>query len=132
MKHIIPHDRILSLMLAGNAELIFENPKTGNHRIYRIKQPDYKDHFNVTMSDHFLGQIKPVGKISTEFQPIKSLDTMIINEAGMFLYMFNTLLAGRLNPDMLIYHTGRCCACYKKLTDPLSIELGIGPQCRGK
>lgn len=28
--------------------------------------------------------------------------------------------------------TGTCCQCYAKLTNPKSIELGIGPVCRGK
>jgi uncharacterized protein DUF6011 len=28
--------------------------------------------------------------------------------------------------------TGTCCNCYARLTNPLSIELGIGPTCRGK
>ena len=28
--------------------------------------------------------------------------------------------------------TGTCCQCYAKLTNPESIELGIGPVCRGK
>lgn len=27
--------------------------------------------------------------------------------------------------------TGRCCCCGRQLTNPLSIELGIGPICRG-
>jgi hypothetical protein len=29
-------------------------------------------------------------------------------------------------------HAGRCCRCAKTLTDPDSIELGIGPECRKK
>jgi hypothetical protein len=29
-----------------------------------------------------------------------------------------------------IKHSGRCCRCAKTLTDPTSIELGIGPDCR--
>ncbi len=28
--------------------------------------------------------------------------------------------------------TGRCGVCHRKLTDPVSIEAGIGPICRGK
>ena len=27
---------------------------------------------------------------------------------------------------------GHCCICGKALTDPISIELGIGPECRHK
>jgi hypothetical protein len=31
-----------------------------------------------------------------------------------------------------IKHEGRCCRCGRTLTDPTSIELGIGPECRSK
>lgn len=29
-------------------------------------------------------------------------------------------------------HAGRCCVCSRELTNPESIDLGIGPECRGK
>jgi len=31
-----------------------------------------------------------------------------------------------------IRHEGRCCKCGRKLTNPVSIEKGIGPECSGK
>jgi hypothetical protein len=31
-----------------------------------------------------------------------------------------------------VKHEGKCCCCGRALTDPLSIELGIGPICREK
>jgi hypothetical protein len=31
-----------------------------------------------------------------------------------------------------IKHEGRCCRCGRSLTDPISVELGIGPECREK
>ena len=31
-----------------------------------------------------------------------------------------------------IRHEGKCCRCGRTLTDPTSIELGIGPECRSK
>ena len=33
------------------------------------------------------------------------------------------------NTPMKLYHEGVCCLCGKKLTNPESIERGIGPQC---
>ena len=30
-----------------------------------------------------------------------------------------------------IYHTGKCLKCGKELTDAVSIEVGLGPVCRG-
>lgn len=32
--------------------------------------------------------------------------------------------------DMELFHEGRCCRCARRLTDPESITLGIGPECR--
>ena len=37
-----------------------------------------------------------------------------------------------LNPDLEIWHSGRCGRCGKKLTVPESIERGIGPDCASK
>jgi hypothetical protein len=31
-----------------------------------------------------------------------------------------------------IQHEGKCCKCGRTLTDPTSISLGIGPECRSK
>ena len=31
-----------------------------------------------------------------------------------------------------VMHEGKCCVCAKPLTDPLSIDLGVGPICREK
>jgi len=36
----------------------------------------------------------------------------------------------KLPEGYAIKHAGRCCRCAKLLTDPESIEVGIGPECR--
>ena len=38
----------------------------------------------------------------------------------------------KLDEQILIYHSGRCGRCGRKLTDPESIRTGLGPVCRGK
>ena len=35
-----------------------------------------------------------------------------------------------LNKNVKFYHTGNCVKCGKKLTDAISIEIGLGPYCR--
>lgn len=37
-----------------------------------------------------------------------------------------------LPPGYKIEHAGRCGKCGRLLTDPTSIEAGLGPKCRGK
>lgn len=36
------------------------------------------------------------------------------------------------DPNIKVYHTGSCCYCHRELTDPVSVEIGIGPKCRSK
>ena len=38
----------------------------------------------------------------------------------------------KLEENVEFYHTGKCCKCGKTLTDALSIQLGLGPQCRNQ
>lgn len=40
------------------------------------------------------------------------------------------LVNGRIPADLTIRHEGKCSVCSKKLTNPISIDLGIGPICR--
>lgn len=34
------------------------------------------------------------------------------------------------NAGWNVHHEGRCCKCARLLTDPVSVTLGIGPECR--
>jgi hypothetical protein len=36
------------------------------------------------------------------------------------------------DPNIEVYHTGNCSYCGRELTDPVSLEVGIGPICRSK
>jgi hypothetical protein len=37
----------------------------------------------------------------------------------------------RLTEQVTVFHEGRCGKCNRKLTDPTSIRIGLGPVCRG-
>lgn len=37
----------------------------------------------------------------------------------------------KLPQNVEVWHEGRCGVCGKRLTDPTSIQIGIGPKCRG-
>lgn len=48
-------------------------------------------------------------------------------------WAINTVRNGKTLPSgYSIQHEGRCCRCGRTLTDPTSIQLGIGPECREK
>lgn len=131
MKQIIAHNRVLTLMMAGNAELVFHNSVTKCNRMYRIRINQFNNSNNLVVfhGSYFLGYIKDKQSHKMPYEIESPGQSTAIHE---FVYLFNHLIANTLNPVMEVYHTGRCCVCYKKLTDPVSIELGIGPLCRDR
>jgi len=47
-------------------------------------------------------------------------------------YLIRKLKAGEFPHDVEMWHEGRCGRCNRKLTDPVSIARGLGPECAGK
>lgn len=135
-EHLLPHKDLLKLMLAGNAVLIFLNPKTGGRRQYHIKLNKEYTRYSVKHV-HAPGIIgveyeKYIGSINTSSGEFFCSAGYRTSETEMFRALYQSITSGRLNPEMQVMHTGRCCACNRMLTDPESIELGIGPFCRDK
>lgn len=47
-----------------------------------------------------------------------------------FVWLFvNMLHTQKLSDSVIIYNSGKCAKCGRTLTDPLSIERGLGPEC---
>jgi len=44
-------------------------------------------------------------------------------------WVLSHLSADSIPADLSIQHEGKCCMCNRKLTDPISIERGVGPDC---
>ena len=47
-------------------------------------------------------------------------------------YLLRKLDAGIMPHDAELWHEGRCGRCNRRLTDPVSIARGLGPECAGK
>lgn len=43
-----------------------------------------------------------------------------------------SLVQGFAHDDLEFWHEGRCARCARPLTDPASIERGLGPECANK
>lgn len=46
-------------------------------------------------------------------------------------YILRMMYDDKLQTPMQLFHEGVCSICGRPLTSPKSIELGIGPRCRG-
>lgn len=130
------------LFFAGRAVLTFFNPATEKHITVHVKQARDKKDRKVRLPIFFvnislLGD-KEQGMVfaGTIFQ-----DTMTYKPAKNLLpnsqlaQVFNFVLNAVAHPHLLrtkgisLLHEGRCCRCGLPLTNPQSIERGLGDDC---
>jgi hypothetical protein len=130
----------LKFFTGGRALFTVSNGK-GEHYTFRINKPKKDDKGNppyfismLTGPDNtsnytYLGLYIPQfntvrltskSKFASESTPVKVLNWAFKKVAE----------GGNLPEGYSIAHEGYCCKCGKLLTDPISIEMGIGPNCR--
>ena len=129
--------KALSFLLAGKAIVTFKNRLTGGRYTYKIKKDKEKKVFYVqlltgpdnTADYQYIGLITEAGNFTltkASRLPITSLPVL------GFSKIFSSLVNGNPNENLEIWHSGICGRCSKLLTDPESIESGLGPICRAK
>lgn len=129
-------------MLAGNAHVTFQSRRTDTRFTYRVQAAIFArkpqrdggpSHFVsvLTGPDNYtyLGcvyrrQIYAHGKKSRIAKDAPS--------AVAFAWVWGHLSAGKMHPELAIYHEGRCGKCGRRLTTPESIATGLGPVCGGR
>ena len=145
---VISNDKALEFMLAGCSEFIMKSGKTGHKLRYKL---DKKLSTQMKNSDGSLG-----GDYIYWLNTAESNGTFVYagvlffdNKTKQFkfgkgargnlnyndvrvksiLYVLNRLYKGETSVNVEIYHVGKCGRCGKRLTDPESIERGLGPMC---
>lgn len=130
-------------LVGGNAVVTFESRKTGARFTYRIRLADPRPgddreppHFVAVLtgannnSDYtYLGTI--FGK-KVYAHGKKSKIASDAPSAVAFAWAWKHLSAGRMPPQMTVWHEGRCGRCGRRLTTPESVATGFGPVCAGK
>ena len=136
-------------MVSGNrSQFVVQSKQTGKHHVYRVTKPrntvnggsirfvSVKD---VTGDSRF--SYKYLGFIVSENGKDKLVRAGKVKVATSdprsegFRFVFENAINGMAATVLRsanLYHTGRCFCCGKKLTDPESINLGIGPICRSR
>jgi hypothetical protein len=129
-------------VFAGRALFTVSNPK-GEHYTYRIRgrESEYPVGSGKYSMSYFLsvkcsgaqwpylyvGIVKRDGTIKCTG---KSHFTPGTKEYDVAAWALRTVLSGKRVPDGYeIAHAGKCGRCGRTLTDPVSIERGIGPEC---
>lgn len=116
---------------AGNATVTVISHRTGNHFTYNVKSSVHGGHYvkRVGKNQHhfYLGMIKESGQFVTT-------KNSAFSDKGMvpFRWVWEHLAQDRMPPECTVQHEGKCGVCNRPLTDPESVELGVGPVCRSK
>lgn len=125
----------LRAIIAGNATITVKNARTGAHYTYEVSEcPDKPGQLWFVSLQVEPGRFEYMGCIwgGKEYKHgRKSLIGQDAPGAIAFWWTWEHLRAGTLPDAVEIWHSGTCCRCGKRLTDPESIERGLGPQCAG-
>lgn len=127
-------------LLAGSAHVTFQSRKTGTRFTYRVQLAEARQgddrappHFVSVLTgpdDYaylgciFEGQCYVHGR--------KSRIAADAPSAVAFDWVWRTLTAGQMHPELAVWHEGRCGKCGRRLTTPESISSGLGPVCAGR
>ena len=140
-----PHSPELSekFLLAGRAVFTVSNPK-GDHFTFKVRKVESEwPKFSGKMSTTFFVNAKVAGT-AHPYGYIGILDitkgTIKCTAKSEFLpgskeydiaaWACQAAINAKMIPDGYhIEHAGRCGKCGRQLTDPVSIERGIGPEC---
>jgi hypothetical protein len=116
------------------ADFTIKSIKTGKDYTYKISRSQYKDNWYthikveteylkfVRLGTYYNGAIRHKGELVNTPSAIAIAYVL----AKVELMVFNAL-----DNQIDIMHTGNCLVCGKTLTDANSIEIGLGPICRG-
>jgi hypothetical protein len=125
----------MGFILGGKATFTLKSEKTGKHYTYKVTEADSREGSdwtswfvaNLTDGDkyHYLGMIGQKGESPPSFRPKHDG----ANAKG-FGWFFKKLSRGEETPQLEFWHEGSCCKCGRALTNPESIQTGIGPVCK--
>lgn len=124
--------QVLEFILGGAAVISLKSLATDKHYTYRIKKKD--DVFFVSFLGgnshwHYIGHIK-----DRKFTKDRRVPAYLYNHEAFtaFVWFWDILQKGRIPQDAEVYHEGKCAMCGRRLTDPISVSEGVGPECRNK
>lgn len=130
-------------VLAGKACFTLTDSATGKHYTYRVNritpeskfkaEPMWFVNLGINYSESvYVGLLggdreRPFFKLTARSR--FSSDTPTVKT---FMNFWGQILRDEDLAGIRFQHAGRCCVCSRELTNPESIEAGIGPECSGK
>lgn len=122
-------------MLAGNATFTITSKKTNQHYSYKVtktkgNKPVWYVHIQYRYNDYMYAGFITIQNGKYTF--VKGIKGNCDNNDIRIISLLWTLRHANdsdIDEKLDIHHEGKCCKCGRPLTNPDSIELGIGPEC---
>lgn len=142
----------LSALTAGRAVVSLRSQRTGEFRTYRVSKFDTSPHFSVDYRVVAGLNRDDDGRVTLRLDGWTRIGILYVNDEGVphrfvrnmktpvnsitidgFHWMVDRLVNKTWDDEKAeIWHEGQCCKCGRRLTDPESIRLALGPICRGR
>lgn len=130
-------ENILDFILAGKAEFIVYQEPSGNSKggkeNYKVVLSDsqkegmffvYRN--NTYLGYFFVNDLPKITSVRNKTKKVENMETL----SKPLCYVLRLLSNNKeLSPLVHVIHIGKCSVCGKKLSDPVSIQRGIGPEC---
>ena len=123
--------------MSGNAIVTLTSP-SGVHYTYFIRAPWLDDKSEFTEDVRFVYVLGSEGKWlyigglyknGTIFRKTKNSSVRESSESFKGMKYLVKMMNHEFETPMIVQHEGACGRCGRRLTDPVSIETGIGPKC---
>jgi len=130
-------------LVGGHAVATFESRKTGARFTYKIRRADPEPgdtreppyFVSVLIGPNNESDYQYLGCIFQKKSYSHGRKSKIAPDAPSavaFGWAWGHLSAGRMPPNMTVWHEGRCGRCGRRLTTPESVASGFGPVCMTK
>lgn len=130
---IIKNEFISKYLFAGNAYFTLTSKKTNIHYTYNLHNKNNGRIYYVKLLDghatEYVGFIKKVYGTYRYFKGQNGKYDISDKRIIALMWFINHMNDEDIDTKVTFQHIGKCCKCGRKLTDPKSIELGIGPEC---
>lgn len=122
---------IQQFIYGGKAVFTVRSLTSGKHWTFKINYKEDGDIYFVKIMAapqefYYIGYIKQ----NIYYASKKGDHTDNLTDTHLVIvYLLKYIKDGRLHPKFEFFHEGKCAACGRPLTDPISIERGFGPHC---
>lgn len=133
MNNVIANKYLEKYVFAGNAYFTLTSKKTNTHYTYNIYRKKNSPIWYVKIHDGhsnvYSGYIKVINGIYKYYKGSSGNYDMSDNRILSLMWFIRHMKDVDITDKIILQHVGKCCKCGRKLTDPKSIELGVGPEC---